>query len=455
MKMKITALGYGIIGHPSKFAIERQFLNLIMFLFSLMCFFASIVNVSIGLLPLSTIIISFTMVLFAFCYYLARIKGSIAIPLCVFFIFAIFVIPITGWITNGGNSGSFPYMLSPFIFAIWMVFHDKLRIAALVTYSIVIFSLFFINFQYPEWIVGYDSRLDRFVDTSFTAFISMLASALCIALIMSAYNAKQAQLQEAHKKELAHTEKLVTLGTLVSEVAHEVNNPNNSLMLDIESMRKIMEEIVPIIDDHTQARPDFEIRGFPYDELKKEIKAMTDRMKRNSERIKRIVSDLRLFAKNEVPMSENVLINDVVRSAIMVIDHIIKKYTKNFHVICGENIPMIKGNIQYMEQVIINLIKNACQALSDFEKGVYVSIVFDKDRKNIVLTVRDEGKGMDADMLKNLFTPFITTKGKEGTGLGLSICNNIVKSHNGRIEVESKLSVGTTIRVILPVANTR
>jgi signal transduction histidine kinase len=71
--------------------------------------------------------------------------------------------------------------------------------------------------------------------------------------------------------------------------------------------------------------------------------------------------------------------------------------------------------------------------------------------KTIVFTVRDEGCGMDDETRKNIFTPFFTTKGKEGTGLGLSICNNIVKNHSGKIEVESKLGLGTTIRVFLPV----
>jgi signal transduction histidine kinase len=77
--------------------------------------------------------------------------------------------------------------------------------------------------------------------------------------------------------------------------------------------------------------------------------------------------------------------------------------------------------------------------------------MFEEKARTIVLAVRDEGKGMDDETLKNLFTPFFTTKGKEGTGLGLSICNNIAKSHGGKIEIESTVGQGTTIRVILPV----
>jgi signal transduction histidine kinase len=259
--------------------------------------------------------------------------------------------------------------------------------------------------------------------------------------------------KDLFNQKLIHTEKLAAIGSAVAGVAHEVNNPNNSLMLDIETMRKIFGGVLPILNERLADCPDAEIVGFPYGELKKEITALTDRMKRNSERIKRIVMDLRSFAKNEVIMSEDVVINGVVDAALTVADHVITKCTKNFHFDPGEDIPTIKGNVQYMEQLVINLVKNACQALPDFEKGVWVSTVFDKKTNRIVLTVRDDGAGMDDETLKNLFTPFYTTKGKEGTGLGLSICNNIAKIHGGKIEVKSKVHEGTTISVILPVSS--
>jgi signal transduction histidine kinase len=72
----------------------------------------------------------------------------------------------------------------------------------------------------------------------------------------------------------------------------------------------------------------------------------------------------------------------------------------------------------------------------------------------VTVSIRDEGKGMDEETLKNIFTPFYTTKGKEGTGLGLSICNNIIKNHSGKIEVKSVLGEGTTVEVVLPALGT-
>jgi signal transduction histidine kinase len=143
------------------------------------------------------------------------------------------------------------------------------------------------------------------------------------------------------KQRIYHMEKLATLGSAVAGVAHEVNNPNNSLMLDVEVIRKILGGFLPVLDSHTHDQEDFEISGVPYSELKQEITALTDRMKRNSERIKRTVADLRSFAKNEVIMSETVLFNEVVVSALSVADHVVKKCTRNFHVVLADNIPAI------------------------------------------------------------------------------------------------------------------
>jgi signal transduction histidine kinase len=253
-----------------------------------------------------------------------------------------------------------------------------------------------------------------------------------------------------HQEQLSHAEKLATLGTVVAGVAHEINNPNNSLLLDTQLNEKAWNAITPILDKHAFDNGEFDIGGYPYNEFKEELAGLSDRMKRNSERIKRITEDLRSFAKKDVDFNEDVEINGLVCSALSVIEHVTKRSTRNLTIeLCKEN-PHVKGNIRYLEQVIINLVKNACQALPSLDKGVFITTTFDKKSNEVYVSVRDEGCGMDEKTIKNIFTPFYTTKGAEGTGLGLSICNNIIKSHNGRIEIESKPEIGTTIRVLLP-----
>jgi len=105
------------------------------------------------------------------------------------------------------------------------------------------------------------------------------------------------------------------------------------------------------------------------------------------------------------------------------LDYRIKRCTQRFSATYENSIPLIRGNPNYLEQVVINLVTNACQALPDPEKGVFVSASFDVRRKAVVIAVRDEGRGMDKNVIDHIFEPFFTTKDqRDGTGLGLSIC---------------------------------
>jgi len=253
-----------------------------------------------------------------------------------------------------------------------------------------------------------------------------------------------------HQAELAHAEKLITMGTVVAEVAHEVNNPSHSLFLDAQTNEKAWESITPILDERADEKGDFKVGVFTYSAFKREIAALSDRMKRNCERIKRIVEDLRSFAKKDIDLSEEVDVNTVIRSSLAVLEHVTGKYTKNLLLSLNEHIPRIKGSVRHLEQVVINIVKNACQALPSPDKAVFITTSCVEN--TVIITVGDEGKGMDEELVKNIFTPFYTTKGKEGTGLGLSICNNIVKNHGGRIEVKSKIGEGTAVSVIIPAS---
>jgi signal transduction histidine kinase len=254
-----------------------------------------------------------------------------------------------------------------------------------------------------------------------------------------------------HQAELAHAEKLITMGTIVAEVAHEINNPNHSLFLDAQTNERAWESVTPLLNERADEQGDFKVGVFAYGVFKQEIAALSNRMKRNCERIKRIVEDLRLFAKKDIDVKEELNINTVIRSSLSVVEHVTMKCTKNLRLQLSEPIPCVKGSVRHLEQVVINIVKNACQSLPSADKAVSIST--SSADKNVIITVSDEGKGMDEEMVKNIFTPFYTTKGKEGTGLGLSICNNIVKNHGGRIEVESTIGKGTVVKVILPASN--
>ena len=137
--------------------------------------------------------------------------------------------------------------------------------------------------------------------------------------------------------------------------------------------------------------------------------------------------------------------------AILITGNLIKKSTNNFKVEYGKDIPLIKGNEQQLEQVVINLINNACQSLNNTSAGITVSTYYNKTRNKVRIKVEDQGIGIKAGDLKYIMDPFFTTKREMGgTGLGLSVLYNIVKSHGGLLILNSKPEKGTTARASFP-----
>ena len=113
---------------------------------------------------------------------------------------------------------------------------------------------------------------------------------------------------------------------------------------------------------------------------------------------------------------------------------------------------MVKGNFQKLEQVVINLLENSCQALDNKSKAIAVNTFFEKSDNCIIIEVIDEGIGMNPKVIKEITDPFYTTKRElGGTGLGLSVSSKIVSAHSGKLEFESELNKGTTAKIILPV----
>lgn len=149
-------------------------------------------------------------------------------------------------------------------------------------------------------------------------------------------------------------------------------------------------------------------------------------------------------------MEQQVDINEALRASINLMQNVIAKKTHAFSVTYGENLPPVTGNIQRIEQVFINIIHNACEALHDPGRGLQVKTAYDGNAVSI--SIRDEGTGIPIEHLDQLMNPFFTTKrGAGGTGLGLSISNKIINDHGGRIDVQSRVGEGSTFTVLLPL----
>ncbi len=258
-----------------------------------------------------------------------------------------------------------------------------------------------------------------------------------------------------HREQLIQADKMVALGILVSGIAHEINNPNNFIMLNTPVLREAWSSITPILEHYYEENGDFLVGGLPYEEMRSHIPVLFSGILDGSTRINNIVNELKNFARQRpADMTESVDINAVARTAVNLVENMIKQSTDSFSLYPGENIPLIKGNFQQLEQVVINLIQNACQALTNRESAITITTQYNADTGSIVLKVQDEGTGISGETLKYIMDPFYTTKRDSGgTGLGLSISSSIVSDHGGTMRFSSTPGKGTTATVTLPAKN--
>jgi PAS domain S-box-containing protein len=258
---------------------------------------------------------------------------------------------------------------------------------------------------------------------------------------------------ERQRQELLEADKMIALGTLVSGVAHEINNPNHFIMLNLPILKKAWEDGRPVLDRHFESDPDFRLASLPYAEVRDEVPEFIDEIIAGSERIRTIVAELRNYSRREEPGEMTpVDVNEVVRAALTLVANPIKKATRNFSVRYAEDLPLVQGSIRRLEQVVINLILNGCQALPDPDRGVTVETRHNAARGEVEIVVRDEGCGIPPEVLTHIRDPFFTTKRDSGgTGLGLAVSSRIVEEHGGRLEYESEVGVGTTARLSVPV----
>ena len=265
---------------------------------------------------------------------------------------------------------------------------------------------------------------------------------------------KSQQLARVQREKLTQSEKLAALGTLVSGVAHEINNPNNVIRLNAEFHKRMFEKLWPLLDDYERIKGKFVIGNYGYDELKDEIADSIKRTIRNTERIKSIVSDLRSYARKDDPkVKELVDCNTIVDSALRQVEHRTIKLTHALICLKSEGPLLIRADRQRLEQVVMNLVINACQALTNRSQAVRVTTERSPDGQGVCFSVADRGAGMDKEILARALDPFFTTKNpKDGTGLGLSICQTIVDAHKGRMEIHSEPGAGTIVCVTIPSA---
>ncbi len=237
--------------------------------------------------------------------------------------------------------------------------------------------------------------------------------------------------------QLIHSDRMAGLGEMASGIAHEINQPLNTISM---AMDNILMEIAS--DENIQ---------------KDYLKKKSDKIFNNITRIRNIIDHIRVFSwGSDDFMTSAFSINGSIMNALSMISEQFKHHAIDLRLNLNDQIPQVNGNTYKFEQVILNLLANARDALLEkeekqpdrFDKSIEIK-TFDDDQR-IFVEVNDNGIGIKEGNLNQVMMPFFTTKDPgKGTGLGLSVSYSIIKEMNGTIEFSSERSVGTQTRIIL------
>ena len=285
------------------------------------------------------------------------------------------------------------------------------------------------------------------------------------------------QLEEALRQlrqtqaQLIQSEKMASLGQLVAGVAHELNNPISFVYSNMARLLDYAEDIRQVFTAYRQAFASVEGGQLPgRDELRKlaaleaeadidfitdDLQALARESREGAERVQSVVLDLRNFSRLDEGEVQNVDLVKSIKSTLNLLRPELKhRVTLELAL---EPVPPIRGNAAQLNQVVMNLVLNAAQAI-DGEGTIRVSTqpVAPAERApGLRLTVSDTGRGIPPEHRGKIFDPFFTTRkdrgGAGGTGLGLSIVHSIIESHKGTVEVDSTAGRGTTFTIELPL----
>jgi PAS domain S-box-containing protein len=257
--------------------------------------------------------------------------------------------------------------------------------------------------------------------------------------------------KEELRRTLEQSSRLAAIGELAAGVAHEINNPNGMILRNLDFVADVLADALPLLDTDSE---DLQLGGLDYPLVCAQVPQLVADMRQGAGHIRDIVRDLKDFSRVEGPVHhEPFELNEAVAAAARLLDGPLRKATDAFELHLAENLPQACGNLRQIEQVVLNLMTNAMQALPDRSRALRVTTCFDSVSQQLVVNVKDQGKGIAPEHLDQLTNPFFTTRRETGgTGLGLSVSSRIVKQHHGRLSFESTLGQGTTARLTLPVA---
>ncbi len=236
--------------------------------------------------------------------------------------------------------------------------------------------------------------------------------------------------------------RLTLLGKLAAETAHEIKNVNHAIRMSADLMRNDIDSLREQ-SDNTAALAS----------AQHALRTIQD----SAGKIDLYVNQFRLSGTESSSRAMGPIdLAEVLHNTVSVMEPVIRRYTRRFKDELSAGQALISGQATKIEQVVMNLILNACESLGSTEQGIVLRWASDSEGQRVGFELSDEGCGISEELLGRITEPFFTTKReKGGTGLGLAVCKSIVEEYKGQLEIQSRLGVGTTVRVLFPSSHER
>jgi two-component system NtrC family sensor kinase len=265
------------------------------------------------------------------------------------------------------------------------------------------------------------------------AGLASFVAAFFLAKKMVSCIAESDQQRQIMNQQIVETGKLAAIGELAAGIAHEINNPVATMVEEAGWMEDLLEDL-----------------EFQDSKQLEEFRRALQQIKNQGSRCKQITHKLLSFARKTDARISEVSIYSLVDEMVALSSQRAKYANVEIVTSLQRNLPTLHASVAEMQQVFLNLINNAIDAME--KKGGKIFIKARKENQALVIRVEDTGPGIPQANLERIFDPFFTTKpvGK-GTGLGLSICYGIISKMGGKIDVRSTIDVGTSFRIVLPL----
>jgi signal transduction histidine kinase len=250
-----------------------------------------------------------------------------------------------------------------------------------------------------------------------------------IGTLTKAYNSMASRLKNL-QDELAASEREAAWKQMAQQVAHEIKNPLTPMKLNLQHLERQLQQT-----------------GEELSLDKPKVAAITKSMIEQIEALNKIASDFSKFAKPSVQKFDNVKVNELISSVVMMYGEDQSNISTEF-----ENREFIIAGVQEeLRRVMVNLIKNAQEAISE-DGQITIQSIWNKDKKSVDICISDNGKGISKEEAESIFLPNFSTK-TSGTGLGLAITKKIIEEHSGSITFDSTVGKGTTFKITFPLKN--